>query len=147
MLYFRVNGDGPAFGGRAGHAVTTRQAVAARELDLNHGMVAAIHGRGPTQAGLAGWTCRLLGLPVMGEILRGEALAFLGLTVVIASHGSEQVDGVAPLTLDNQLGIDQAGVGQLDDEQQVASFQARADTGRIRVRQTQVDIYYTFQRC
>jgi hypothetical protein len=33
------------------------------------------------------------------------------------------------------------------EQGQVASFQAKADTGRIRVRQTPVDIYYTFQRC
>ncbi len=64
----------------------------------------------------------MLGLPVDREILGGEALAFFGLPVVIAPDRSQQVDGIAPLTLDNQFRIHIAGIGQLDRGQQVASF-------------------------
>jgi hypothetical protein len=91
ILRLRPDGERPS-GIALLRAYTLRHVVAAltilaRELHLNDRMLAVIDGGRPADTGLAGWTGRVLLVPIDLEMLGVKAGSLAGLPMIIEARG------------------------------------------------------------
>src|SRR5215207_4741500 len=123
VLFGPPDGDGPSLvvfdradaqiPARAGHAVL------ARELYLHHLVDLFIYGRRPTQTLLTFGADRHFVVPVDGEGRGLEATLLAGLPLVVWPCWAEEIHSVVLLALCQKLGVQVAGVHQLDFREQV----------------------------
>lgn len=56
----------------------------------------------------------MLSFPVNHEILSSKALAFPSLAMVVSAHRSQEIDGAASRTLQQEFRFNKASIGQLE---------------------------------
>ena len=76
-------------------------------------MLAVIEGGRPAETGLAGGTGRVLPIPIDRELLHVKAGALAGVPVIIEARGPEQIDAVVLPTLDQECGVQNAGIDDM----------------------------------
>src|SRR4051812_30949190 len=80
-------------------------AIGAGELNLNHGVAAAVLCRCPALAGTSLRAGHLLWFPIDLKLVRRIAFRFVGLTLLVAAGRPIEIHAVIPFALDQALGI------------------------------------------
>ena len=113
MVWLNSHGDGTAW--RYGTLRFQRAGftVFHGEFNLDHLIVVAINGWGPTYALLSRRTPHLLRLPIDLEEAFIKALLGLALPLVIGSGRGDQVDALLLAALDKLFGFGIVGVGEV----------------------------------
>ena len=74
--------------------VVAAPTILGRELHLDDGIATVIEGRRPADAGLAGWTGRVLLVPINREVLGIKAGPLAGLPVIVEAGGPQQIHAI-----------------------------------------------------
>ena len=71
----------------------------------------------------------MLPVPIDREMLRVKAGSLAGLPVIIEARGPEQIDAVVLPTLDQEFGVQKAGIDDMSRGQEVPLLQCIVDLG------------------
>jgi hypothetical protein len=85
-----------------------------RELHLAHRIPTIIDSRRPARASLAHRTDGVLPVPSNLEVLGVKAGPFVSLPVIVKARGPQEIHAVALLTPDEQVGVQEASVHDMD---------------------------------
>lgn len=108
------------------------------ELHLDDRLAAVRQGRRPALADLSGRAGGLLPIEVDFEVACCKAQALLDLPMVVAAGRANEFDAMALSSVDQELGIDEAGVGDVRGRQELPLGQRRVDLAGHRVVCTSV---------
>jgi hypothetical protein len=112
--------------------VGTASAIFARELHLDDRIPAIIHGRRPADTRLARRTGRVLLVPIDLEMLDVKAGARASLPVIVSACGPQQIHPIVVPTLNEEVGVQEAGIHDMRARQQAPLLQRGMDLGGCR---------------
>jgi hypothetical protein len=108
---------------RAEPQARTGLTVFGREFDFDDLVGSVVDRWGPAEAFVSLWASGPLVFPIDEEVIGIEASLLIGLPLMIPARWTHQVDLVILLTLDQQLGIHIAGIGNMLFWQQVLALE------------------------
>jgi len=109
--------------------VVAAPTIFARELHLDHRIPAIIHGRRPADTGLTRWTARVLLAPIDLEMRDVKAGPCTDLPVMVEACRSQQTHPVSVPALDEEVGVQKAGVHDMGAGQKAPLLQRGVDLG------------------
>src|SRR4051812_47335167 len=103
--------------------------IGVSEFNFDNGLAPTVLRVRPALAGTSLGTGYLLLFPIHLKLLRRKAFAFAGLPFLVAAGRSVEIHAVIPFTLDQEFGLDIAGIHQVTVRQTILVFQRFMNDG------------------